>query len=156
MHSWREGNRGDGECWMLCENQTREQLRAVSPVTGRIPWGESKLGVCHHPLGQVYLRVPKPRSASRRRKIESRSVSEIGRIGECLQRAIYEGQAKNTEEGWRNLCAKKFKILLITQRNCNNISLDFFEKSHYAIVSFYFIYFTMYVQFIYIFKYYSN
>jgi len=31
-----------------CENQTREQLRAVSPVTGRIPWGESKLGVCHH------------------------------------------------------------------------------------------------------------
>lgn len=46
-----------------CENQTREQLRAVSPVTGTMPWGESKLGVLS-PLGKLHLLAPRPRSSS--------------------------------------------------------------------------------------------
>lgn len=77
-----------GRGWMPCENQTREQLRAVSPVTGRMPWGESKLGVLS-PLGQLHLRVPRPRSSSRRGKIESRSVSEVGSFDGCSAGPIY-------------------------------------------------------------------
>lgn len=73
---------------MPCENQTREQLRAVSPVTGRMPWDESKLGV-PSPLSRLHLRATRPRSESRRGKIESRSVSEVGTFDECSRGPIY-------------------------------------------------------------------
>jgi len=82
------------------------------------------------PLGQVYLRVLRPRSASRRRKIESRSVSEVRRIDERLQRAIYEPQAKKYRNV-KEISVKNLKPFLL-RKKLQQIVVDAFIQIQYS------------------------